>query len=61
MSALASICPELTARTDLCAGMHKADACFAGHNGRGFVAKPVVGASCGKARKGSSKRHRPSH
>ncbi len=37
--------------TNLCAATHKADARFEGHNGKTASAKPVVGASCGKARK----------
>jgi hypothetical protein len=41
--------------TNLCAGTHKADAQFEGHNGKTADAKPVVGASCGKAK---HKRHR---
>jgi hypothetical protein len=45
--------------TNLCAGTHKADAQFEGHNGKTASDKPVVGASCGG--KGSHKRHRPSH
>jgi hypothetical protein len=37
--------------TDLCAGRHRADVDFTGHNGKGYGAKPVVQASCGKGKK----------
>jgi hypothetical protein len=44
--------------TNLCAGPHRADARFAGHNGKRAMRKPEVGASgCGKGRTGSHKRH----
>ncbi len=46
---------------NLCAGTNKADAVFDGQNGVPYDFKPVVKPSCGKARKGSQKRHRPSH
>jgi hypothetical protein len=42
--------------TNLCAGSHRADARFAGHNGKRSSGRPEVGASgCGKAKHG--KRH----
>jgi hypothetical protein len=40
--------------TNLCAVTHRADAQFAGHNGKREEIKPVVGASCGK----KGKKHR---
>lgn len=38
--------------TDLCRSTHKADAAFSAHNGRRLKAGPVLGARCGKGRKG---------
>jgi hypothetical protein len=45
---------------NLCAGTNRADAQLTGQNGKTYDFKPVVKPSCGKARKGSHKRHRPS-
>jgi uncharacterized repeat protein (TIGR01451 family) len=42
---------------NLCAGTNKADAVFDGQNGVPYDFRPVVKASCGKARKGHHKRH----
>ncbi len=44
--------------TDLCAGAHKADAQFEGHNGKQASGRPAVGATCGKSHR---KRHGARH
>jgi len=41
---------------NLCAAKSKANAAFAGHNGKRLKAKPVVRAECAKKRKGKKKR-----
>jgi hypothetical protein len=41
--------------TNLCAGRHLAVAKLSGQNGKGFEAKPAVGASCGGKKKGKHK------
>ena len=35
--------------TDLCGAKPRANAAFAGHNGRSYKARPAMGASCGGA------------
>ena len=43
--------------TNLCAGENRADGRFGAHNGRRQTIKPVVGASCGKARQKRREEH----
>jgi hypothetical protein len=44
--------------TNLCAGSHRADARFAGHNGKRSSGRPEVGASCGAKKRKRHDRHR---
>lgn len=43
--------------TDICAGSNRASVRFGAHNGRTFVAQPLLRAKCGHARKGKGKKH----